>query len=175
MMNRSVLDWNTPSTSHVHSEIKSFLSRRRVRSSHSDQRTSLPVAQRVQPVREQKWPLMPAPQTTSQADSFVIRPRFESVKHQQTSTASHCPVPSKEQANQLTVAMAQPFSLLNFPSNANFMAPPSLSVPNSLTRVPVPSMLPAINYPYFLLNGQTYTTDSTAAVHPYTRYYSNTT
>ncbi|XP_057184106.1 uncharacterized protein LOC130550620 isoform X2 [Triplophysa rosa] len=160
--------WNAPSTSHVHSEIKSFLTRRRVSSSHADQRTSLSDVRRVQAVREQKWPLMLAPQTTSQADSFVSRPRFRSVKHQQTSTASHCPMPSKEQANRFSLATAQPFSLPNFPLNANFVAP------HSLSRFPVPNTLPAISYPYFLLNGQTYTTDSTAAIHPYTRYYPNT-
>lgn len=176
--NNTSVHWglmNAPSTSHVHSEIKSFLSRRRVSSLHTDQRTSLPDVPRVQTVRQQRWPLMPAPQTTSQADSFVSRPRFQSNKHQPSNTVSHCPGPSKEQANRFTLAMAQPFtSLPNFPLNANLVAPPSLSVPNSLTRVPVPSMLPAINYPYFLLNGQTYTTDSTAAAHPYARYYPNT-
>nr|XP_055062798.1 uncharacterized protein LOC129445831 isoform X1 [Misgurnus anguillicaudatus]XP_055062799.1 uncharacterized protein LOC129445831 isoform X1 [Misgurnus anguillicaudatus] len=179
MMGKNVLDWNKPSTSHVHSEIKShLLSKRRVTSSKSEPRTSLADIQRVQAVREQEWPSVSAPQTTLQQDSGVIRPRFESVKHQQTGTVLHCPVASKEQVNQFTLAMAQPFNLPNFPMNTNFVAPPPpLSVQtfsNSLTHVPVSNMFPAINYPYFLLNGQTYSTDSTAASHPYTRYNPNT-
>ncbi|XP_051539178.1 uncharacterized protein LOC127432322 isoform X2 [Myxocyprinus asiaticus] len=94
-------------------------------------------------IQRAQWPSTSAPQATLLGDSGVTHTRIESVKHQQTCT-SHCPVLSKDQAS-----------------------------PNTMMHVPVPGKITAMNYPYFLLNGQTYTTGSTAAFHPDTRYYPN--
>ncbi|KAK9967898.1 hypothetical protein ABG768_002261 [Culter alburnus] len=169
MVGSTAADWNvsSPSTSHAHSEISShLLSKRRVTLSHSDERRSLADIQRPQ------WPSVSAPQATLRGDSCVTQPSFDSVKYQQTNTAAHRPVLSQEQVNQFSLAMTQPYNLPNCPLNANLVHPP-LSV-QALTHVPVPSTITAIHYPYFLLNGQTYTTGSTSAIHPDTRYYPNT-
>ncbi|XP_016115179.1 uncharacterized protein tex15 [Sinocyclocheilus grahami] len=172
MVGSTAADWNalnfppnlppSPSTSHAHSL---HLSHRRATSSHSDERRSLADIQRPQ------QPSVSAPQATLQGDSCVSRLAFDRVKYQQTNTAPHCPVLSQEQVNQFSLAMTQPYSLPNCPLNANLMPPP-LSV-QALTHVPIPSTITAVHYPYFLLNGQTYTTGSTAAIHPDTRYYPN--
>lgn len=173
MVGSTAADWNasnfppnlppSPSTSHANSL---HLSNRRATSSHSDERRSLADIQRPQ------QPSVSAPQATLRGDSCVSRLAFDSVNYQQTNTAPHCPVLSQEQVNQFNLAMTQPYSSPNCPLNANLMPPP-LSV-QALTHVPMPSAITAIHYPYFLLNGQTYTTGSTAAIHPDTRYYSNT-
>lgn len=157
-------DWNgtSPSTSNAHSEINShLLSKRRVPLSHSDERRSLADIQRPQ------WPSVSAPQATLQGDSCVTHPAFDSVKYQQTNTAAHHPVLSQEQVNQFSLAMTQPYNVPN-------LVHPPLSVQALTHSVPMPSTITAIHYPYFLLNGQTYTTGSTAAIHPDTRYYPNT-
>ncbi|XP_056121542.1 uncharacterized protein LOC130099755 [Rhinichthys klamathensis goyatoka] len=160
-------DWtmSAPSTSHAHSDINPhLLSKRRVTLSHSDER-SLADVQRAQ------WPLVSAPQATLRGDSCVTHPAFDSATYLKNNTEAHRPVLTQEQGNQFNLAMTQPYNLANCPLNVNMVPPPA---PHSLTRVPVPSRIPAIHYPYFLLNGQTYTTGSTAAVHPETRYYPNT-
>lgn len=164
-----VSDWNasnfppSPSTSHAHSL---HLSNRWATLSHTDERRSLADIQRPH------QPTVSAPQATLRGDSCVSRLAFDSVKYQQTNTAPHCPVLSQEQVNQFSLAMTQPYSLPNCPLNTNLMPPP-FSV-QALTHVPLPSAIPAIHYPYFLLNGQTYATGSTAAIHPDARYYPNT-
>ncbi|XP_077099506.1 uncharacterized protein tex15 [Siphateles boraxobius] len=161
-------DWtmSAPSTSHAHSDINPhLLSKRRVTLSHSDERRFLADEQRVQ------WPLVSAPRATLRGDSCVTHPAFDSVKYRKNNTAAHRPVLTQEQVNQFSLAMTQPYNLANCPLNVNVVPPPA---PHSLTRVPVPSRITAIHYPYFLLNGQTYTTGSTAASHPETRYYPNT-
>lgn len=169
MVGSTAADWNvsSPSTSHAHPEINSnLLSKRRVTLSHSDERRSLADVQRPQ------WPSVSAPQATLRGDSCATHPAFDSVKYRQTNTAAHRPVLSQEQVNQFSLAMTQPYNLPNCPLNANLVHPP-LSV-QALTHVPMPSTITAIHYPYFLLNGQTYTTGSTSAIHPDTRYYPNT-
>lgn len=169
MVESTAADWNasnfppSPSTSHAHSL---HLSNRRATLSHSDERRSFADIQRPQ------QPSVSAPQATLRGDSCVSRLAFDSVKYQQNNTAPHCPVLSQEQVNQFSLAMTQPYSLPNYPLNTNLMPPP-FSV-QALTHVPMPSAITAIHYPYFLLNGQTYTTGSTAAIHPDTRYYPNT-
>ncbi|XP_016336726.1 uncharacterized protein LOC107684870 [Sinocyclocheilus anshuiensis] len=174
MVGSTAADWNasdlvppSPSTSHAHSEINSLhLSNIRATLSHSDERRSIADIQRPQ------QPSVSAPQATLRGDSCVTHQAFDSVKYQQTNTAPHCPVLSQEQVNQFSLAMTQPYSLPNCHLNANLIPPP-LSV-QALTHVPMPSTITTIHYPYFLLNGQTYTTGSTAAIHPDTRYYPNT-
>ncbi|KAK7120060.1 hypothetical protein R3I94_020173 [Phoxinus phoxinus] len=161
-------DWtmSAPSTSHAHSDINPhLLSKRRVTLSHSDERRSLADVQRAQ------WPLVSAPQATLRGDSCVTHPTFDSVKYRHTNTAAHRPVLTHEQMNHFSLAMTQPYNLATCPLNMNAVPPPA---PHSLTHGPVPSRITAIHYPYFLLNGQTYTTGSTAAGHPETRYYPNT-
>ncbi|KAG1970927.1 protein TASOR [Pimephales promelas] len=164
----TVADWtmSAPSTSHAHSDINPhLLSKRRVTLSHSDERRSLADVQRAQ------WPIVSTPQATCvrPRDSCVTRPVFNSAKYLQNNTEAHRPVLTQEQVNQFSLAMTQPYNLANCPLNVNVVPPPA---PHSLTHVP--SRITAIHYPYFLLNGQTYTTGSTAAVHPETRYYPNT-
>ncbi|XP_050976881.1 uncharacterized protein LOC127171949 isoform X2 [Labeo rohita] len=174
MVRSTAVDWNAsnlapplPLTSHAHSEINSLhLSNRRATLSHSDERRSLADIQRPQ------QPSVSAPPATLRGDSCATRLAFDSVKYQQTNAAQHCPVLSQEQVNQFSLAMTQPYSLPNCPLNANLLTPP-LSV-QALTHVPMPSTVTAIHYPYFLLNGQTYTTGSTAAIHPDARYYPKT-
>ncbi|XP_052422677.1 uncharacterized protein LOC127965964 [Carassius gibelio] len=161
MVGSTAADWNasnfppnlppSPSTSHANSL---HLSNRWATSSHSDDRRSLADIQRPQ------QPSVSAPQATLRGDSCVSR------------LAPHCPVLSQEQVNHFNLSMTQPYSLPNCPPDANLIPPP-LSV-QALTHVPMPSAITAIHYPYFLLNGQTYTTDSNAAIHPNTRYYPNT-
>ncbi|CAM4730886.1 unnamed protein product [Leuciscus chuanchicus] len=161
-------DWtmSAPSTSHAHSDINPhLLSKRRVTLSQSDERRSLADVQRAQ------WPLVSAPPATLRGDSRVTHPAFDSVKYRQNNTAAHRPVLTQEQVNRFSLAMTQPYNVANCPLNVNVVPPPA---PHSLTHVPVPSRITAIHYPYFLLNGQTYTTGSTAAAHPETRYYPNT-
>ncbi|XP_051971545.1 uncharacterized protein LOC127635495 [Xyrauchen texanus] len=139
--------------------------KKRVSLSRFDQRTASADIQRAQ------RPSTSAPQATLPGDSGVKHTRIESVKHQQICT-SHCPVLSKDQVNQFTLATTQPYSLPHFPLNTTSVPPPSLSLkafPNTMMHVPVPGTITAINYPYFLLNGQTYTTSSTAAFYPDTR------
>ncbi|XP_051973471.1 uncharacterized protein LOC127636781 isoform X2 [Xyrauchen texanus] len=167
----TTVDWNapnlvSPSISHANSEIRSrLLSKKQVTLSRSDQRTSSADIQRAQ------WPSISAPQATFLEDSGVTYPRIERVKHQQTSTSPHCPVLSKEQVNQFTLAMTKPYP--HFPLNTSSVPPPPLSLQNTMMHVPVPETITAISYPYFLLNGQTFTTGSTAAIHPDARYYPN--
>ncbi|XP_073685391.1 uncharacterized protein tex15 [Garra rufa] len=174
MVRSTAADWNasklvppSPLTSHAHSEINSLhLSKRRVTLSHSDERRSLADTQRP------RQPSVLTPQATLQGDSCATRLAFDSATYQQNNTATHCPVFSQEQVNQFSLAMTQPYSLPNCPLNANMITPP-LSV-QALTHVPMPNTITAIQYPYFLLNGQTYTTGSTAAIHPDARYYRKT-
>uniref|UniRef100_A0A8C1Q881 Testis-expressed sequence 15 protein-like n=2 Tax=Cyprinus carpio TaxID=7962 RepID=A0A8C1Q881_CYPCA len=174
MVGSTAADWNasdlvppSPSTSHAHSEINSLhQSNRQATLSHSDERRSIADIQRPQ------QPSVSAPQATLRGDSCVTHLAFDNVKYQQTNTAPHCPVLSQEQVNQFSLAMTQPYSLPNCHLDENLMPPP-FSV-QALTHVPMPSTITAIHYPYFLLNGQTYTTGSTATIHPNIRYYPNT-
>lgn len=171
MVGRDAVDWKTPnivppspSTSHAHSEIHSrLLSKRRRAVSHSSDRRSLADIQRPQ------WPSVSDSQATLRGDSCASRSAFESVKYQQNSTAAHCSMLSQQQVNQFSLAMTQPYNLPNCNVNQNLVSSP-LSV-QALTHVPVPNSITTIQYPYFLLNGQTYTTGSTGAIHPDTRYY----
>ncbi|XP_051541146.1 uncharacterized protein LOC127433361 isoform X2 [Myxocyprinus asiaticus] len=171
MVGSIAVDWNSPnlvppSKSHAQSEIRSrLLSKKQVTLSRSDQRTSSADIQRAQ------WPSISAPQATFLEDSVVTCPRIESVKHQQTSTSPRCPVLSKEQVNQFTLAMTKPYP--HFPLNTSSVPPPRLSLQNTMMHVPVPGTITAISYPYFLLNGQTFTTGSTSAIDPDARYYPN--
>ncbi len=166
MVESTASDWSasnyppSPSTSHAQTL---HLSNRRATLSHSDERRSLADIQQ---------PLVSAPQAALRGDAHVSRLAFDCVQYQQTNTAPLCPVLSQEQVNQFSLAMTQPYILPDYPLNTNVMPPP-FSV-QALTHVPVPSTITAIHYPYFLLNGQTYTTGSAAAIHPDTRYYPNT-
>lgn len=166
MVESTASDWSasnfppSPSTSHAHSL---HLSNRLATLSHSGERRSL---------ADIHQPSVSAPQAALRGDARVSRLAYDSVQYQQTNTAPHCPVLSQEQVNQFSLAMTQPYILPNYPLNTNVMPPP-FSV-QALTHVPVPSAITAIHYPYFLLNGQTYTTGSAAAIHPDTRYYPNT-
>ncbi|XP_043107030.1 uncharacterized protein LOC122353166 [Puntigrus tetrazona] len=164
-------DWNTsnfpPSTSTCHAN-SLHLSNRQATLSHHDERRTLADLQRPQ------QPSVLSPQATFQEDSCVSHLAFETVNYQQTNTAPRLPVLSQEQVNQFSLAMTQPYSLPNCPLNANLMPPPPPLSVQALTHVPVPSAITAIHYPYFLLNGQTYTTGSTAAIRPDARYYPNT-
>ncbi|XP_067290007.1 uncharacterized protein [Pseudorasbora parva] len=162
-------DWNAslPSTSHAHTEVNPhFISKRQVTLSHSDERRSLADVQKA------KWPSVSVPQATLRRDCGVTHSAFDSIKYRQNNTAAYLPSLSQEQVNQFSLAMTRPYNLPNFPLNAN-VVPPALSV-QAMTHAPMPSPITAIHYPYFLLNGQTYTTGSNAAIHPETRYYPNT-
>lgn len=171
MVGNSAVDWKTPnrvtpspSMSHAHSEIHShLLSKRRRAFSHSSERRSLADVQRPQ------WPSVSDPQATLRGDSYATHSAFESVKYQQNNTAAHCPMLSQRQVNQISLAMTQPYMLPNYNVNQNLVSSP-LSA-QALTHVPVPNTITTIQYPYFLLNGQTYTTGSSGAIHPDTRYY----
>ncbi|TRY89552.1 hypothetical protein DNTS_005304 [Danionella cerebrum] len=149
----TVTEWNAPitaSTPHIYPDINSHpLPKRQRNFSHFGKKFSVNQHLRPQDLD---------PHAILQRDSNVVGSSFQTVMYPQMNTEAHFP---QERGNPFSLAMTQPYSC---PTQVS----PSLSV-QALTHEPVPSTI--IHYPYFLMNGQTYTIGSQRPDHPEARYY----
>ncbi|KAL7847686.1 hypothetical protein AOLI_G00224040 [Acnodon oligacanthus] len=159
-------DWNPSGvgqTSKSHPEIRALLlSKRRATVPCAEPRTDI---QNSHAVRQQQWP-----------SPVIVNPRaVERISHQPMIGASHHPEHRKEQANDATVPLIQPYA---FPTSS--VVPPPLSLlpfSNTSNQVPPHEISTPINYPYFLFNGRTYSTAAPSvplpgpALHTEARYH----
>ncbi|XP_066507813.1 uncharacterized protein purg isoform X1 [Hoplias malabaricus] len=121
-------------TSESHPEIRALLlSKRRTTIPCTEPKTDIKISHAV---RQQQWP-----------PPFIINPRV-------TERINHHTELRKEQANEATVSLMQPFPH----STTTVMPPPISQLPfsNTLNQIAPHGISTQINYPYFIFNGQTY-------------------
>ncbi|XP_026797625.3 uncharacterized protein LOC113543534 isoform X1 [Pangasianodon hypophthalmus] len=167
---RNPWDWSPPDAiqSTSHSEIRALLLSKRIPTPHTKPRTtSLTDLQNNHAVRQQQV-----------SQPLIVKPRpVERSKGQPTIGALQHPELLKEQANEFSMPMIPPFPFPRFSPDAPSVIPPPLPpLPFSSTsnQVALHNNPTPISYPFFVFNGQTYSTTGSSvpvsAIHTETQY-----